>query len=206
MKNLSLLLILGFLFLQVKAQETDYDRIYFPTESGIIPEHHDKLPEEIIFGNINGEIMPEDYLKEKYPRFFYGPLDYAKMYNSLDIKKSLSKTRALDAEYKNEEDSLALVSLYNSTHGDYWKNNTKWLVSPLFPKLMPGQSQNDVTSWYGIKVEYNSVTDIDLVSNQLTGRIPEEIGNLSSLRGLVLSGNPLKGNIPRQIGSLSNLI
>ncbi|MBS3770957.1 MAG: T9SS type A sorting domain-containing protein [Bacteroidales bacterium] len=206
MKHLSLLLILGFLFLQLKAQEADHYRIYYPRESGIIPGHRGNLPEEIIFGNIYGEIMPEDYLKEKYPCFFYRPLEYAKMYNSLDIKKNLSMTRTLDAEYNNEEDSLALASLYNSTHGDYWKNNTNWLVSPLFPKLMPGQSQNEVESWYGIKVEYNSVSDINLSSNQLTGRIPEDIGNLINLRGLVLSGNPLTGNIPMQIGNLSNLI
>jgi hypothetical protein len=44
-----------------------------------------------------------------------------------------------------------------------------------------------------------------LNSNQLTGTIPPELGQLSKLRRLYLSENELSGSIPAQLGSLSQL-
>ena len=44
-----------------------------------------------------------------------------------------------------------------------------------------------------------------MLSNQLTGSIPETIGNLSKLKVLVLSGNKFTGSIPKSIGKLNNL-
>ena len=44
-----------------------------------------------------------------------------------------------------------------------------------------------------------------LENNQLSGGIPEEIGNLTDLRDLYLSSNQLTGVIPASIGNLFNL-
>ena len=44
-----------------------------------------------------------------------------------------------------------------------------------------------------------------LASNQLTGTIPSQLGNLSTLTSLILSGNQLSGNIPTQLGSIDPL-
>ena len=46
---------------------------------------------------------------------------------------------------------------------------------------------------------------IDLSSNQLTGDIPEEIGNLIALVSLNLSSNNLTGEITSKIGRLTSL-
>ena len=62
-----------------------------------------------------------------------------------------------------EQDSLALVALYDSTDGINWNNNTNWLTGP-------------VSSWYGITVTGNRVTKIDLEDNNLQGNLPSEIG------------------------------
>ncbi len=83
----------------------------------------------------------------------------------------------------NEQDSLALVALYNATGGDNWDNNTNWLTG-------------NVAEWYGILVNGDGrVTEINLSSNQLTGSIPVEIGDLTSLTKLFLCDNQLTGSI-----------
>lgn len=96
------------------------------------------------------------------------------------------------AQAVNVQDSLALVDLYNSTHGTNWTNNNNWLTGP-------------VVSWYGITVTGNSVTGIKLSSNNLTGNIPTTIGSLTNLKHLDLSFNNLSNNIPSEFGNLTNL-
>ena len=51
-----------------------------------------------------------------------------------------------------------------------------------------------------------TTTFLDLSSNQLTGEIPPEIGNLTNLIDLSLSENQLTGEIPPEIGNLTNLV
>ncbi|KAI9116330.1 hypothetical protein K1719_012497 [Acacia pycnantha] len=46
---------------------------------------------------------------------------------------------------------------------------------------------------------------IDMSDNELSGKIPREIGNLSELVSLDLSGNNLNGEIPREFGNLHAL-
>ena len=93
-----------------------------------------------------------------------------------------------------ESDSLALVALYNSTNGDSWANNTNW--------LQPGQP---VSTWYGVTVFDDIVTEINLPSNNLVGNIPSEIGDFTGLKILFLYNNELSGPIPSTIGNLSEL-
>ncbi len=98
--------------------------------------------------------------------------------------------------YSLYSDSLVLVALYESTDGENWTNNDNWLEGPL-------------ESWYGIFVENDSVTRINLGSccdgNNLTGLIPAEIGNIRGLNTLNLSYNNLEGELPHSIANLENL-
>jgi len=91
-----------------------------------------------------------------------------------------------------QQDYEALVALYNATDGANWTNNTNWLT---------GQ----VSTWHGVTVTGDRVTSLELNSNQLTGTIPSEIGNLTNLISLQLSINQLTGSIPVEIGNLTNL-
>ena len=89
-----------------------------------------------------------------------------------------------------EQDSLALVALYNATDGPNWTVNTNWLTGP-------------VASWSAVTVTGDRVTSLSLVVNRLTGRIPEEVGNLTNLSFLFLSQNQLTGPIPETLGNLT---
>ncbi len=89
-------------------------------------------------------------------------------------------------------DSLALVALYNSTNGPGWTDNTNWLTGP-------------VSTWHGVTLAGNRVTELQLSYKQLNGSIPPELGNLSALRNLRLPYNELTGSIPPELGNLSAL-
>ena len=96
----------------------------------------------------------------------------------------------------SEQDSLALVALYNSTDGPNWTNHILWITGPVW-------------IWHGISLTLiNSVlrvTGIDLHNNHLVGTIPPEIGDLDQLEYLVLENNELYGPIPPEIGNLNQL-
>ena len=88
----------------------------------------------------------------------------------------------------------ALVALYNSTDGGNWTNNTGWLLS------------DDHCSWSGVDcLGGGRVTTVNLDSNNLTGSIPAELGNLTALRQLTLEENNLTGSIPAELGNLTAL-
>lgn len=108
-----------------------------------------------------------------------------------DLLKPITKSTSLESAV-SETDSTILVSLYNATNGDEWTNNENWLSGP-------------ISSWFGIKVESDEVTEIILKGNNLSGTIPGELGQLTSLKYLQLDTNNLSGSIPIELGQLTNL-
>ncbi|WP_346861033.1 leucine-rich repeat protein [uncultured Draconibacterium sp.] len=89
-------------------------------------------------------------------------------------------------------DSLALVALYNATNGSGWTNNDNWLTGP-------------VSSWNGVIVNNNRVTQIWLDLNNLNGSLPATLGQLDKLEIMALGGNGLTGTLPDEFGNLTNL-
>ena len=112
-----------------------------------------------------------------------------KSFSSLDTDELL---QAEDDQKVLERD--ALIALYNSTDGANWIHNDNWGTD------LP------LDEWYGVSIdERGHVYSIGLAANNLTGTIPESIGNLVNLRYLNLMNNQLTGNIPESIGNLGNL-
>ena len=91
-------------------------------------------------------------------------------------------------------DRTALLALYNATGGANWTNNTNWLTS------------GALSTWYGITTDSQGrITELNLTRNQLKGKLPPELTNLTNLEVLALGGNQLTGTIPTWLSNLANL-
>lgn len=98
----------------------------------------------------------------------------------------------LKASEVSESDSLALVSLYNSTNGSNWVKSDNWLTGSL-------------KSWYGIVFEEGKVVAINLSGNNLNGELPDELYQLTDLMYIYVSFNSISGSIKSSISNLSKL-
>ena len=104
-------------------------------------------------------------------------------------------TGAIDVAVKPPgSDRVALEALYRATGGDDWTDNTNWL------------SDEPLGEWYGVETYDNGrARYLELKDNNLTGRIPPDVGLLDSLFSFNLSRNDLAGPIPPSIGRLTRL-
>ena len=108
---------------------------------------------------------------------------------------TLTPTPIPSANTTNTSDRAALVALYSATRGWAWTKHPNWLTD------------EPVENWKGVTTDSNGrVTELYLAGNNLEGRIPPELGNLSELTYLNLSDNSLWPPIPRELGSLPNLV
>ena len=104
---------------------------------------------------------------------------------------SAAVTLSVARTFSLSTDRDALVALYHATDGLNWTNSTNWL------------SDRPLGDWHGVRVSNGRVTGLELRSNQLTGSIPAELVNLTSLHSLSLGQNQLTGPIPSGLGNLT---
>ena len=91
-------------------------------------------------------------------------------------------------------DRPALVALYNATGGANWRDRSNWLTA------------TDIGTWHGVETDAaGHVTELSLPTNNLTGAIPPQLGDLSRLRRLLLYRNELSGTIPPELGKLGTV-
>ncbi len=91
-------------------------------------------------------------------------------------------------------DRAVLVALYEATNGRDWDDSDNWLTSA------------PLDAWHGVETDGSGrVRSLRLATNNLTGEIPPELGNLAMLDILILGANKLEGAIPSELGDLSNL-
>lgn len=96
-----------------------------------------------------------------------------------------------------QQDSLALVALYNATDGPNWKNKANWLIGP-------------IEIWEGVSVEEGRVVNLNCgnaytSAKGLVGTFPEEFSNLTAIRSLSFARNQLSGTLPEKWSTFANL-
>ncbi|MEO9477195.1 MAG: T9SS type A sorting domain-containing protein [Cyclobacteriaceae bacterium] len=91
-----------------------------------------------------------------------------------------------------EEDSLAMVSLFNALSGTSWTNSDNWLTGNL-------------ASWNGLMVESDRVVDLSLPGNNLDGKLPADLAYADSLINVNLSDNAIVDTIPNSLQKLNVL-
>ena len=91
-----------------------------------------------------------------------------------------------------ETDKEALLALFEATDGESWDQSGTW------------GGRAPIGDWEGVTVDdAGRVTSLQL--SELAGRLPPEMGNLTSLRTLDISGSRLADGLPPELGNLVDL-
>lgn len=95
---------------------------------------------------------------------------------------------------KTSDEGQALMAIYNATDGANWTIKTNW-----------GSDTEPLENWHGVTVTDGKVTRLRLVTNNLTGTLPDVFADLKDLTFLHLKENNLTGALPASLGDLVNL-
>ncbi len=95
-------------------------------------------------------------------------------------------------DFCNNPERDALVALYHATAGQNWIDNSNWI------------SDRPLQDWFGVSHDATSrVEQLNLESNNLSGVIPDALGNLTGIKSLNFGNNPsLTGTLPNTLRNL----
>ena len=149
------------------------------------------------FVNAFGSSTGDEKFQAKFDLDGSGSVDIADFLQFVDVFGKPATTTPPEDE-PVEEDHAALVALYHATRGEAdtpgWTDKTNWL------------SDKPLNEWHGVSTNAQGRVDsLNLDQNNLSGELPEIIGDLGQLVYLNLSGNDLSGHIPESMGKLSHL-
>ena len=92
----------------------------------------------------------------------------------------------------------AFKTLYQSTEGDSWTNNSGWDIN-----TVPTVEQ--MAGWHGVVSARGHIDGLNLKFNNLRGSIPSNLGPAPGLTVLALPRNFISGPIPSDLAQLSDL-
>ena len=99
----------------------------------------------------------------------------------------------------------ALVAFYEATDGPNWVNSENWLTDAPLGEWF-GVDTDPSGRVVGLAMSYHDAGSDEWISNNVSGPIPPELGDLTALRNLQFFENRLTGPIPPELGNLTHLI
>lgn len=118
-----------------------------------------------------------------YSSTAFGTLNLSASFEIIPLCETVTEIPQVECE--------VLETVYNSTDGPSWTDNSNWLVT-----------NTPCGDWYGVYCDAGHVVQLSLENNQLSGTIPSELGNLLELKWLYFQENQLSGTIPSTLGNL----
>ena len=98
----------------------------------------------------------------------------------------------VDILFCDEVDKRALATLYEVANGPDWIRSNGW------------PNGEDLDRWHGVSTGSDGrVSGLDLTANELSGRLPEALGQLTSLTELRIADNALTGRLPVSLANTS---
>ncbi len=98
----------------------------------------------------------------------------------------------VDILFCDEVDKRALAALYAVANGPGWTRSVGW------PR------DEDLNRWHGVSTGSDGrVSALDLTGNGLSGRLPEVLGQITSLTELRIGHNALRGRLPLLLANTS---
>ncbi len=97
-----------------------------------------------------------------------------------------------------DTDRRVLEDLFIATNGGSWSY-------ALDTKAVRWMTEEPMCKWYGVVCAKGRVTELRLTVMNMSGTIPESIGDLDALQNLNFAINNLSGTIPSSIRNLKNL-
>ena len=96
----------------------------------------------------------------------------------------------VDILFCDEVDKRALATLYEVANGPDWTRSEGW------------PDGEDLDRWHGVSTGSDGrVSGLDLTANGLSGRLPEALGQVTSLTALRIGENALTGRLPLSLAN-----
>ncbi|MFZ6010332.1 MAG: leucine-rich repeat domain-containing protein [Bacteroidota bacterium] len=102
----------------------------------------------------------------------------------------------------DQQEFDALKALYDSLAGPGWTTKTSWPTAGSWPA---SATATQMDAWYGVVVTNGDITELNLPTNNMTGKLPQAIGNLTALTRLYFHNNKINSALPAQLNNLVNL-
>jgi len=171
-----------------KATITDLEMIIADLESNLCSPAPTPGPTELCYG---------DDTKEEYLLSILTSITDEAILLDEDTPQGMAFDYLLDNDICGKttiEQRYGLATLYFATNGLSWTNNEGWL------------GENQECEWYGVICDTNPrATDLVLATNNLDGKVPNEISTLFMLEKLDLSANSIRDTIPDGLSLLTRL-